>query len=131
VPELTKYALRRVKHLQTSLAHRATRTRTRSVRRLQRALGGFLVLTERANTSTETRKGPRRSPIWCWVAIPMTLTQPVPASLSLLSCTHHVPGCEHSARTQKKWEPPLPTRVGKKKKRGPDPSQKRKSRSLT
>lgn len=54
----------------------------------------------------------------------MTLTQPVPASLSLLSCTHHVPGCEHSARTQKKWEPPLPTRVGKKKKRGPDPSQK-------
>lgn len=31
--ELTKCALRRVKHLQTSLAHRATRTRTRSVRR--------------------------------------------------------------------------------------------------
>lgn len=27
---------------------------------------------------------------------------------------------------QKKWEPPLPTRVGKKKKRGPDPTQKRK-----
>ncbi|GAA5893742.1 hypothetical protein JCM5296_001122 [Sporobolomyces johnsonii] len=25
---------------------------------------------------------------------------------------------------QKKWEPPLPTRVGKKKKRGPDPTQK-------
>jgi hypothetical protein len=37
------------------------------------------------DTSTETRKGPRRSPIWCWVAIPMTLTQPVPASLSLLA----------------------------------------------
>lgn len=28
---------------------------------------------------------------------------------------------------QKKWEPPLPTRVGKKKKRGPDPTQKRTS----
>ena len=39
---------------------------------------------------------------------------------------HHVSVCEHLARTQKKWEPPLPTRVGKKKKRGPDPSQKRK-----
>lgn len=30
------------------------------------------------------------------------------------------------AYIQKKWEPPLPTRVGKKKKRGPDPTQKRK-----
>ncbi|KAK4704981.1 26S proteasome regulatory subunit T2, partial [Phenoliferia sp. Uapishka_3] len=39
--------------------------------------------------------------------------------------------CHVAFDEQKKWEPPLPTRVGKKKKRGPDPTQKRKSPSYS
>ncbi|KAK4053270.1 ATPase of 26S proteasome regulatory subunit 4 [Microbotryomycetes sp. JL221] len=33
-------------------------------------------------------------------------------------------GDKNKKPEKKKWEPPLPTRVGKKKKRGPDPTQK-------
>lgn len=49
--------------------------------------------------------------------------------LSALLCARLRSTVNTLPRTQKKWEPPLPTRVGKKKKRGPDPSQKRKSLS--